>query len=178
MDMTRSLWLVTAARKTGKTTYCRALASQARAAGWQVAGLLSPAVFENGLKIGILTENLGTGEIRPLAIQATAASSLPGTFDLPFGTWRFSSATLAWGDHCLETCLPCDLFIVDELGPLELIHHQGWKSALQVLRQRHYRLGLVVVRPELVETARQVLSIDALLTPPFDTSLMFQELGG
>ncbi|HSQ38578.1 MAG TPA: nucleoside-triphosphatase, partial [Anaerolineales bacterium] len=144
-------------RGAGKTTFCRALADQARAAGWDVAGLLSPPVFENGVKTGILAENLRTGETRHLA-QLAASSHLPlSTFHLPLGVWRFDSSILAWGNQVLETCLPCDLFIVDELGPLELIRGEGWSNALTALRQPTYRVGVVVIRPELVETAQKLL---------------------
>ena len=42
-----------------------------------------------------------------------------------------------------------DLLIIDELGPLELIHQTGWQAARDVLRSKDYSLGLVVVREEL-----------------------------
>jgi len=155
MDVTGSrLWMVTGPRGVGKTTFCRLLAGHACTAGWDVAGLLSPAVIEEGFKTGVLVEDLRTSEQRPLA---SAAPHPP--FDLQLGDWFFDRATLDWGNHVLETCLPCDLLIVDELGPLELMRGAGWASALAVLRQPNYRLGLVVVRPELQESARARLPV-------------------
>ncbi|MGQ9834253.1 MAG: nucleoside-triphosphatase, partial [Candidatus Villigracilaceae bacterium] len=62
-----ALYLLTAPFGAGKTTFCADLAEQARAAGWDVAGILSPPVFENGVKTGILARNLRSGETRPLA---------------------------------------------------------------------------------------------------------------
>jgi len=106
-------------------------------------------------KTGILAQNLRTGEVRPLAI---AISDLqPSTFDLELGTWLFSSSALTWGNEIFAACLPCDLFIVDELGPLELIRGEGWSNALTALRQPTYQVGVVVIRPELVETAQKLL---------------------
>lgn len=126
--------MVSGPRATGKSAFCRFLAGYARAAGWDVAGLLSPAIVEDGLKTGILAENLRTSETRPLA---SAAPRPP--FDLRLGNWYFDRLTLDWGNRVLETCLPCDLFLVDELGPLELLRGAGWTSGLVALRQPHYR---------------------------------------
>lgn len=162
METSPKLYALTAPSGAGKTAFCRALSEQARAAGWDVAGVLSPPVFENGIKTGILAENLRTGEARPLAI---AISDLrPSTFDLELGTWLFDSSILSWGNQALKTCLPCDLFIVDEIGPLELLRGEGWINALGALRQPHYRVGLIVIRPELVKTICQILPITQVIT--------------
>ncbi|MBN2149609.1 MAG: hypothetical protein JW726_19635 [Anaerolineales bacterium] len=150
MDLTTAQsWMLTGARGAGKTTFCRALAAHARAQGWQAAGLLSPGVFEGSRKIAILAEDVRSGTTRPLA----ALNPLTAT-DLALGPWYFSRSTLEWGNLLLEASLPCDLLIVDELGPLELVRQEGWHAALAVLRQEYYRLAMVVIRPELQEAAR------------------------
>lgn len=169
MDMTTPrLWALTGERGAGKTTFCRALAERARAAGWDVAGLLSPGVFENGVKTGILAQDLRTGETHPLArvhpAPDPANAMQTESFSLAFGNWLFDPSTFIWGNQVLEASLPCDLLIVDELGPLELVRGEGWTSALAVLRQPCYRVGLVVVRPELVEVARRSLPIARVMT--------------
>jgi len=151
---TSQLWAITGPRGAGKTAFCRLMARHARCAGWDVAGLLSPATVETGVKTGILAEDLRTGEVRVLAC-ATACSP----FNLPLGKWYIDTAVLVWGNCVLKTCLPCDLMIVDELGPLELLHGGGWSEALTFLGQSAYRLGLVVVRPELLETIRTRLPV-------------------
>lgn len=157
------LWALTGERGAGKTTFCRALAERARAAGWDVAGLLSPGIFEDGVKTGILAQDLRTGETHPLARVhprgGFAGDAQSGAFSLAFGNWLFDPSAFAWGNQVLEACLPCDLLIVDELGPLELVRGEGWTSALMVLRQPRYRVGLVVIRPELLEVARRSLPI-------------------
>jgi nucleoside-triphosphatase THEP1 len=159
--------MVTGPRGAGKTTFCRLLAGHACTAGWDVAGLLSPAVIEEGFKTGVLAEDLRTSEQRPLA---SAAPHPP--FDLQLGDWFFDRAALDWGNHVLETCLPCDLLIVDEIGPLELLRGAGWVSALTVLRQLNYRLGLIVVRPELQETFRARMPVVG--TIPLDDPLCLE----
>ena len=156
------LWLVTGQRGVGKTTFCRALIAHARTQNWDVAGLLSPAVFEGQHKTGILLEDVRSGETRPLASSTPQAA-----FDLQLGAWYFDRSSLAWGSNILESSLPCDLLIVDELGPLELKQHMGWWSALDILRRDlgcdQYRLALVVIRPELQETAHNLFAFSKTL---------------
>jgi nucleoside-triphosphatase len=153
------IWLLTGERGAGKTSLCRALASQVRDHGWNAAGVTSPAVFENGVKTGILVEDVRRGETRPLA-----ALEARGTFDLPVGKWFFDRAMLTWGDQVLTSSPPCDLLIVDELGPLELLQQGGWQAALDVLHGDGFRLALVVLRPELQALAQGILDISATLT--------------
>lgn len=141
--------MVTGPRQAGKSSFCRGMAEAARQAGWDVAGLLSPAHIEQGAKTGILAEDLRTGETHPLASTSRQMED-----DLEFGDWYFNRQTLAWGNRILENSLPCDLLVVDELGPLELVHRIGWQAALAVLSRQGYRLALVVVRPELQAVAR------------------------
>jgi nucleoside-triphosphatase len=146
------LWLISGDIGAGKTTLCRNLAGRARAAGWDVAGLLSPGVFDAGQKTAIQVEDLRSGERRLLASLGPRPD-----FDLAFGRWYFNRAVLAWGNHVLEQSVPCDLLIVDELGPLELLRGQGFTAAQAALAGGRYRLGIVVVRPALVETFSALL---------------------
>jgi nucleoside-triphosphatase len=153
-----SLWMVSGPSGSGKTTFCRRAAALARQTGWQVAGLLSPASFSGEVKTGIQVEDLRSGTRRPLA------SATPGdSFTMQLGNWAFDPQALAWGTDALQAALPCDLFIVDELGPLEFNRGQGWVAALSLLCQPGYRHGLVVIRPDLQEAARRSLPITHVL---------------
>ncbi|NLI41918.1 MAG: hypothetical protein GX421_12225 [Caldisericales bacterium] len=147
-----NLWIVTGWRGSGKTTFCQEMLQTARTAGWDVAGLISPAVFKDGMKESIWAEEIRSGEKRCLA----AAHSQTGT-DLPFGDWFFNRNTLEWGNQVLKASIPCDLLVIDELGPLEFNLSLGWVSALDVITTAKFRLALVVIRPELLERAQQTL---------------------
>lgn len=150
-----TLYLLTAPSGAGKTTFCGAVVQAARAVGWTTAGVLCPPVFEHDNKTGILVQNLRTDETRPLALLATLQVD-PATFTAPLGRWLFAPSALAWGNEMLADSRPTDLLIVDELGPLELLHGAGWQNALTTLHQATYRLGIAVVRPSLIEAAQRV----------------------
>lgn len=162
------IWMVTGSRGAGKSSFCRGVSQAARQSNWDVAGLLSPAYFEQGLKTGILAEDLRTAKSLRLA---SISSQSPD--DLAFGGWYFDPYTLAWGNRVLQNSLPCDLLIVDELGPLELIHHIGWQAALGILQQGGYRLALVVIRSELQAMASRLFEFSQVIeinpTHPPDT---------
>jgi nucleoside-triphosphatase THEP1 len=64
---------------------------------------------------------------------------------------------LDWGNRIIESSVPCDLLIIDELGPLEFNLSLGWVNALGAVRGARYLLAVVVVRPELLEHAQEVM---------------------
>jgi nucleoside-triphosphatase len=156
MDLSSELWLVTGWRGAGKTTFCGRLAHIARAQGLQVAGLLSRAVFTDGIKTAIQAEDLCSQASHPLASIFRQNES-----DLFFGEWYFDREVFDWGNQVLRASPPCDLLVVDEVGPLEFKLHTGWQAAFDVLavQKNGYRLGLVVVRPELQAEARSAFPI-------------------
>lgn len=168
MDLThRGLWVLSAPIGAGKTTFCRALVDAARSAGMSVAGLLSPAVFEDGTKTGIAVERLSTGESRRLARLARASER-----DLAIGQkWFFDADVMAWSSKELGRAPACDLFIVDELGPLEFTLRQGWVDAFAALQSQAYGYGLVVIRPDLVSEACLRLPVTGVIGVPSHEAL-------
>lgn len=146
------LIIISGGRGVGKTTFCRAAVKSAQHAGWRVAGVLSPAVFERGSKVAIAVEDLSSGERCMLARLPVAGVAEEG---IRTPGWVFDEQALQWADEVLARAANCDLLVIDELGPLELERCQGWVHGLAALDAGKYRLALVVVRPELVEIARQ-----------------------
>lgn len=146
--MTPSLTLITGDHGAGKTRWCERKVLQARAANLALFGLLSPAVFEDGRKVGIDLLDLSTGERRPLARLRGSAPS-----GLMIGDWQFEPETLAWGNQRLSMCGTCDVFILDEPGPLEFHQHTGLLEGFSVIERGLYREGYVVIRPELLQQA-------------------------
>ncbi len=122
--------VLTGWRGAGKTSLLLRLTAQAIKAGWRVGGLLAPARIEDGQKTGIEVADAHTGERRLLA------SLIQGELHGPrVGNWSFDEGSFVWGDGILRRSLPCDLFVLDELGPLEFEHQQGWSAGFDLLAQ-------------------------------------------
>ena len=149
--MQRQLAIVSGPRGSGKTALCLRLVDRARQYRLNCAGLISPARFEGGRKVGIDLLDVRSSEYRLLA----QADGLPG--ELRTAAFRFDTEAVKWGAWLLTEACPCDVLIVDELGPLELERGQGWANALDVLRNGQFQLAVVVVRPTLVNVFRRLM---------------------
>jgi len=161
--MEKHIAILTGPLGSGKTTVCRQLADVARQRGLDCAGIVCPARFDGAHKVGIDLVNLRTGECRPLAEADNQPSELRTT------RYRFDVDGIAWGAAILDAACPCDVLIVDEIGPLELEQGQGWVNALNVLRAGQFDLAVVVVRPSLVDAFRAAIGDVplSLFTSPF-----------
>jgi nucleoside-triphosphatase THEP1 len=148
--------LVSGTRRAGKTTLLLEARRAAQAANLSVGGMLSIARFEDGEKVGIDVMDAGSGARVPLA-TVTAEPRGP----IHTGHYTFDPAGMAAGLEFARAGCAADLFIVDELGPLELVRGEGWAPALPLIRARQFGAALVVVRPELLDAARAALDLPA-----------------
>jgi nucleoside-triphosphatase THEP1 len=130
---------------SGKTTLCRKVYQRLSKKGVDVAGIISPPIFENGVKTRIMVQNLKTGRRKPLA----GIEEIPAVVNT--GRWYFSKKGLEYGLATLQEAVPCDLLIIDEIGPVEILRSEGWFYAFELLRGGDYRKALVTVRPELLD---------------------------
>ena len=64
--------------------------------------------------------------------------------------WRLRDEALSWADAALREACPTDLLIVDEVGPVELLHRRGTLPGLRLALAGPCELAVVVVRPWLV----------------------------
>ena len=149
-DERTAIWLISGGRGAGKTTLCGHVADLARRADWDVAGILSPARVENGDKTGIFVQDLRRRESRLLASAKKDEATGMHTC-----RWTFSEAALHWANEALAGSVPCDLLVIDEIGPLELEQEKGLVAWRGVLRSKLYRIALAVVRPELEQLFRE-----------------------
>ena len=145
------IYLITGDINSGKTSFCsnflRMLPETAQQR-WRIRGILSPPLIQRDEKQGILAVDLESGESRRLAVLNTGAT---GGIQTP--RWQFDVDTLHWCNQVLAHAVPCDLLIVDELGPLELQRESGFMEGIHAVDSRNFPIGLVVVRSSLLEIA-------------------------
>lgn len=153
-EQTNNLVIVTGQRGAGKTSWCMELSHRARLLGLQPVGLLSPPVFQNGRKVSIDLLDIATGERRRLAERRNEEMA-NGQSVAQTANWRFDAEVLCWGNRILEQIQDCELLILDELGPLELLDEKGLTAGIRVVEARRYRLGCVVARPSLLQATRE-----------------------
>jgi nucleoside-triphosphatase THEP1 len=141
----RRLFVLTGPPGSGKTTICRKWIALAQQQGLDCAGILCPARFEGEHKIGIDLLDVRTGERCPLAYVDDQPA------DLRIGPFRFDRQAMDRAKGILDAAVPCQVLVVDEIGPLELERGQGWVNALDVLCAGRFDAAVAVVRPRLVE---------------------------
>jgi nucleoside-triphosphatase THEP1 len=151
-DQSGAVIVISGWRQVGKTTLLLGLRETAVQAGLSVGGFLSLAQFEAGTKTGIDLMDAATGVTLPLA-------TFGGEGPVHTGHYSFHLQALEHGLRCAEVGQGADVFFVDELGPLELKRGEGWAAVIPMLRARAYGVALVVVRPELVDLAREQIGL-------------------
>jgi nucleoside-triphosphatase THEP1 len=145
------LTLISGEIESGKTRFCRQAAGALKELGWDVAGIVSPAVFNEGGKIAIDGLDLRSGERRRLADLTATGDPLQGP---QTKRWHFSMQALHWCNEVLQNATPCDLLIIDELGPLEFNRGEGLLAGFEANDSRQFKTSLTVVRTSLLEKAR------------------------
>ena len=160
--------LLTGDIETGKTSLCLEIARIAVEADLDVAGIVSPAVFEGDRKIAIDAMDLRSRESRRLAILNGGEKT-----GLDTRRWSFNPEVVSWGNQVLKNAIPCDLLVVDELGPLEFHHQKGWVMGFSSIESRDYQVAVVVIRPTLLKTAiqRWDISMEIDINSPSGQSL-------
>ena len=145
-----SIIIVSGWRMVGKTTFCNEVIQAARQKGLKVCGLLSFARFKDGKKVGIDIQDVFTEENYPLAVVNQGQFA-----EVKTDAWVFDADRVAWGNNLLETIVSCDILVIDELGPLEFFQQQGFVAGFKALKRDNFRLALVVIRPELLNEAKE-----------------------
>jgi len=154
VELAGLILLITGGRGAGKSTVCREVVALAQAAGYTCSGLLT---IPRGSADERSVVDVRTGDLRPLTLPSDGVQQ---------GRYRLDPAALAWGAGVLARAVPCDLLVVDELGPLEIRQRRGWAVALDLLRNGRFRLALIVVRPELVGPMQLLLPVSAPAVVP------------
>ena len=146
-----NLIILTGPREIGKTRSLLKMIEGFSKRPIKICGIISPAVFVDGIKTAIDLRDVHTGQQRRLADLRRSNSSRIMT-----ERWVFIEDALQWGNQVLRESVPCDLLIVDELGPIELEHGQGFQWGIFALNSHQYKAAVVVIRPELLDQAARL----------------------
>ncbi len=136
-------------KHSGKTTTTAKLAQTARGQGFDVAGVLAPSVYRDGVLFGFDVCDLRTNARVVLARRRDS--------DGQTGPFVFLSEGLELGRAALSLNVAgsADLVIVDEFGPLEL-NGDGWRKNVDLLIRSSEALILLVVRQQLVQQVQSL----------------------
>ncbi len=113
-----------------------------------MGGILCPAIFQKGKKTGIDQLDIRTGKKQRLGVLSNDIENST------IGRWRMDESVIALGNQIIAGLKDEDVIIIDELGPLELKDGCGYRQALQLLDEGHYKTIFVVVRSALLPVAQ------------------------
>jgi nucleoside-triphosphatase THEP1 len=150
-----TLTLVAGLKGVGKTTWCARLVDKAKGKGRQASGLLSPGHYHDSAKVAIDLQVVATGERRRLGVLSDRGTNHPSA-TLPVGRWLFDPEVIAWGNRVLSELGEQDIFVLDELGPLEFKSRAGLSTAFKVIEGGNFREAFIVVRSNLLDQARDL----------------------
>jgi nucleoside-triphosphatase THEP1 len=140
--------IITGERDVGKTTLCSKLVEKLKYLGYSVAGIISPGIYRDDVKIGIRALDIKNGR------KVKLADFSPGwDKENPSRMWKMNAVATPWGNHVLKKSVPCDILIIDEIGYLELEINGGWKKSFEILEGKLFKIAFIVIRKELVEVA-------------------------
>jgi nucleoside-triphosphatase THEP1 len=162
--------LVSGGMASGKTSFCRSLASQCALRGHPAAGIVQDSVRgPDGLPMELYIRDLESGESRVLAMRKPPSQGVPPQ---PFD---FSEETLDWALGILFAALDDGgaPIIIDEVGPLELRNGRGLRPALDRAALSLRSAGL---DSPLIVTVRQ--SLEAELLELFGSATVLRVHGG
>ena len=91
--------------------------------------------------------------IAPTGSDTHAPSAAPtqGVEDPLTPSWRYDDDVFRWGNEVFERGADCEVLLVDELGPVELLGGRGWTRPLERLAAGGFQTAVVVCRPGLLD---------------------------
>jgi nucleoside-triphosphatase THEP1 len=120
--------------------------------------VVSPGVFHKGEKTAIDLLDVRSGERLRLAESIAARET-----EISTQRWAFKTDAVNRGNQILQNAVPCDLLVIDELGPLEFNHGEGWVNGIKVVSSEDYKAAILVIRPSLIDEAIRRWDVDQII---------------
>ena len=158
MKSVAKIYLLTGESQTGKTILCLEVVEIAKQKGIRLGGLVSPGVFHEGQKTAIDLLDVQSGKRLRLAESIEA-----GETEISTQRWAFKTDAVNRGNQILKDAVPCDLLVIDELGPLEFQRGEGWVSGFKTITSSAYKAALLVIRPSLIDKALKRWDVDKVI---------------
>lgn len=154
----KQIYIISGNRDTGKTSLCLLLIDKLKKENKEINGIVSPGLYVDGKKTGILARDIASGKEKKIAMYS------PG-WDIkhPKREWRFMSDAFEWANDKLKSAVPTDFLIIDEIGYLEIEENKGWSAAMTILDNGLFNCAFVVIRPDLVEKAQRKWGITKII---------------
>ena len=113
----------------GKTTLVVKVVDRLRAMGVRVAGFYTIEAREQGVRVGFRLVNVNSGEWRWLAHVNIVEGPMVGRYHVDINT-------VEWGLALLNE--PGNLYVIDEVGPMEMKHPLFLRRVEEVVKSRHF----------------------------------------
>jgi nucleoside-triphosphatase THEP1 len=150
----KKIFIVTGDRASGKTSLLTALTGEFQQRQHKIGGILSPVVWMDSNRIGYDVINIQNGKRVPLCRNE------PDGTGIKIGEWIFRDDGIQFGQTALDpsSLIPCDLVIIDEVGPLEL-DNKVWATSIDRLIHSSTCPIILVVREHLIERVQDRWSL-------------------
>lgn len=125
----------------GKSTVCRKVIDICRGTGYTCGGVLT---FKDAAG-DIVLEDVASGT------RMTLASCRPEFTGLQVGKYYFSPDGIASGNKILEEQSGSPVFVIDEIGPLEL-ELKGFTGAVNLINKKKTGCCITVIRQSLLSS--------------------------
>jgi nucleoside-triphosphatase THEP1 len=138
--------IITGEIGSGKTKLISEISFRIKESGLKTGGIIAPAVYEQGNKIGYSITDISTGNTMQLS-QITEIEGMPRV-----GKYFFKAEALDFGRNALsvERNMESQIVFIDEIGAWEL-QSQGWASSLNELIINCEMPLIITVRKSFLE---------------------------
>lgn len=144
------IFILTGPVNSGKTTLLKRVVKELKKQKFKVDGFLSEALWENEEKIGFNLFDLRGERVIPY-IRKSGQRDWERS-----GSYFFTPQGMNWAKQAILRSAEADIFVVDEIGPLELSGKGLW-PALDKITFERAQIFLFVVRKSILNDLLKVL---------------------